>query len=57
MKLSKPLVKAASYRIFATLVTALFVGIEFSVLINVTMIMVSHLHDAIWNKIPSWDNK
>ena len=47
----RTLARAASWRITATGVTAIFTGLEGAVVINVFMTMVHYIHERIWLKI------
>lgn len=49
----RTLVRAASWRITATLVTAYFTGISGAILINVWMTVVHYVHERLWLKV-SW---
>ena len=47
----RTLVRAASWRIAATSVTALFTGLEGAIIINVAMTIVHYVHERIWLKV------
>ena len=47
----RTLARAASWRITATGVTAIFTGLEGAILINVFMTIVHYVHERAWLKI------
>ena len=47
----RTLVRAASWRVTATGVTAVFTGLEGAILINVFMTIVHYIHERLWLKI------
>jgi uncharacterized membrane protein len=48
---SRTLARTVSYRIVATLVTAVFTGIEAAILIHVLLTFVHYVMERIWLKI------
>lgn len=49
----RTLVRAASWRITATTVTAIFTGLEGAIVINIAMTLVHYIHERLWLKT-SW---
>jgi len=47
----RTLVRAASWRITATAVTAAFTGLEGAIIINVVMTLVHYIHERLWLKM------
>lgn len=47
----RTLTRAASWRITATTVTAIFTGIEGAIAINIAMTVVHYIHERIWLKV------
>ena len=47
----RTLTRAASWRITATGVTAIFTGLEGAIVINVFMTIVHYIHERLWLKI------
>lgn len=47
----RTLVRAASWRITATLVTAAFTGLQGAIAINVVMTFVHYIHERAWLKL------
>lgn len=47
----RTLVRAASWRVTATAVTALFTGLEGAIVINVAMTVVHYIHERMWLKL------
>jgi uncharacterized membrane protein len=47
----RTLLRAASWRITATLVTAAFTGLQGAIVINVVMTFVHYIHERAWLKI------
>lgn len=46
----RTLTRAASWRITATAVTAVFTGLEGAIAINIAMTIVHYIHERIWLK-------
>ena len=46
----RTLVRAASWRVTATGVTAVFTGLEGAILINIFMTIVHYIHERLWLK-------
>ena len=46
----RTLTRAASWRITATAVTAIFTGLEGAIVINVFMTVVHYIHERVWLK-------
>ena len=46
----RTLARAASWRITATGVTAIFTGLEGAIVINVFMTVVHYIHERVWLK-------
>ena len=44
----RTLVRAATWRITATLVTAAFTGLSGAIAINIAMTVVHYLHERLW---------
>lgn len=53
---SRTFVRAVSWRVIATLVTAIWTGIEGAIVINIFMTMAHYIHERIWLKI-LWGKK
>lgn len=49
----RTIARSASWRITATIVTALWTGIESAIWMNLFMTVVHYVHERIWIKI-SW---
>ena len=47
----RTLARAASWRITATGVTAIFTGLEGAIIINVFMTVVHYIHERLWLKL------
>ena len=47
----RTIARAASWRITATLVTAMFTGLEGAIAINIAMTVVHYIHERIWLRI------
>lgn len=47
----RTLARAISYRILATLITALFTGLSSAIIIHVALTIVHYIHERIWLKI------
>lgn len=47
----RTLARAASWRITATAVTAIFTGLEGAIIINVFMTVVHYIHERLWLKL------
>ena len=47
----RTLTRAFSWRIVATLVTAIWTGIEGAIVINVFMTLAHYIHERVWLKI------
>ena len=47
----RTLVRAASWRITATLVTAYFTGLSGAIMINIWMTIVHYIHERLWLKM------
>ncbi len=47
----RTLTRAASWRITATAVTAIFTGLEGAIVINVFMTVVHYIHERLWLKL------
>ena len=47
----RTLARAASWRITATAVTAIFTGLEGAIIINVFMTIVHYIHERLWLKL------
>jgi len=47
----RTLARAASWRVTATAVTAIFTGLEGAIAINLAMTVVHYIHERIWLKI------
>ena len=47
----RTLARSASWRITATLVTAVFTGLEGAIAINIAMTFVHYIHERIWLRI------
>ena len=47
----RTLARAASWRITATAVTAIFTGLEGAIVINVFMTVVHYIHERLWLKL------
>ena len=47
----RTLLRAITWRITATLVTAIWTGIEGAIVINIFMTLVHYVHERIWLKI------
>lgn len=47
----RTLTRAASWRVTATAVTAVFTGLEGAIAINVAMTLFHYIHERIWLKI------
>ena len=47
----RTLTRAASWRITATAVTAIFTGLEGAIIINVFMTIVHYIHERLWLKL------
>lgn len=52
----RTLTRAISWRIIATLVTAIWTGIEGAIIINIFMTLAHYIHERIWLKI-NWGKK
>jgi uncharacterized membrane protein len=48
--------RAITWRIVATLVTAAFTGLSGAIIINVVMTLAHYVHECIWLKI-NWGRK
>ena len=48
---TRTIARAASWRITATAVTAVFTGLEGAILINVAMTFVHYVHERLWLKV------
>ena len=48
---TRTIARAASWRITATAVTAVFTGLEGAILINIAMTFVHYIHERIWLKV------
>ena len=48
---TRTIARAASWRVTATAVTAVFTGLEGAILINIAMTFVHYIHERIWLKI------
>jgi len=47
----RTLTRAATWRVTATAVTAVWTGIEGAIAINIAMTIVHYIHERIWLKI------
>ena len=47
----RTLTRAASWRVTATAVTAVFTGLEGAIVINIFMTIVHYIHERIWLKV------
>ena len=47
----RTLVRAATWRITATLVTAIWTGLSGAIVINIFMTLVHYIHERLWLKI------
>ena len=48
---TRTIARAASWRVTATAVTAVFTGLEGAILINIAMTFVHYIHERIWLKV------
>ena len=48
---TRTIARAASWRVTATAVTAVFTGLEGAILINIAMTFVHYVHERIWLKV------
>lgn len=48
--------RAASWRIIATLVTAIWSGLNAAIIINVILTVLHYLHERVWLKV-NWGKK
>jgi len=47
----RTIARSASWRITATIVTAMWTGIESAILMNIAMTFVHYIHERIWLKV------
>lgn len=47
----RTIARAASWRITATAVTAIFTGLEGAIIINIFMTVVHYIHERAWLKL------
>jgi uncharacterized membrane protein len=52
----RTLLRAITWRVVATLVTAAFTGLSGAIIINVVMTLAHYVHERIWLKI-TWGRK
>lgn len=52
----RTLVRAISWRIIATLVTALWTGLSGAIVINICMTIAHYIHERLWLKV-DWEKK
>jgi uncharacterized membrane protein len=50
---TRTIARAASWRVTATAVTAVFTGLEGAIVINIAMTIFHYIHERIWLKF-SW---
>lgn len=48
---TRTIARAASWRVTATAVTAVFTGLEGAIIINIAMTFVHYVHERIWLKV------
>lgn len=48
---TRTIARAASWRVTATAVTAVFTGLEGAIAINIAMTFVHYIHERIWLKL------
>lgn len=48
---TRTIARAASWRVTATAVTAVFTGLEGAIVINIAMTIVHYIHERLWLKI------
>ena len=48
---TRTVARAASWRVTATAVTAVFTGLEGAIAINIAMTFVHYIHERLWLKI------
>jgi len=48
---TRTIARAASWRVTATAVTAVFTGLEGAIIINIAMTVVHYVHERLWLKI------
>lgn len=51
----RTIARAITWRIVATLVTAIWTGLSDAILINIIMTLIHYAHERIWLKI-KWEN-
>ena len=48
---TRTIARAASWRVTATAVTAVFTGLEGAIVINIAMTFVHYIHERLWLKL------
>ena len=47
----RTIARAFSWRVTATIVTALWIGIESAIMMNIVMTLIHFIHERIWLKV------